>query len=621
VRDRVFGIETEYAVIYHPSRAESARALDPSVRGASTRPTNLELYGLFEPRLQARVRTLPRAASLLRAKRGCFLENGGSFHYEGTPQHFEHGLIEMASPECRDPFTLLAHERAKDELVEELARDVTAHLRRLGYAGEVRIGKNNVDSQGHTFGSHESYWVDDPIPPRRRLLLLPLWVAAWTLTLPALLWLGVVTLGLVAGALLVLLLPLVSSVPAALARLVRRSSPEHAAEWRRHARFLRRAPLRLFRWLEAHPGELARRLSWVEAPLHPVIGLHSMLQSRFHFRPFTRALTAFLVSRTLYAGAGSVVLDGGPLLRLAQRPPFLRRLMRIFTSGEDRPVYESRDVFFRPWSAFARRRRLHLMLGDANLCEWAQVLRVGATALVLEAIEADRDGSWPELEDPLAALARLNRDASLSEPLRMRDGRRETAIGIQRAYLARVRSALAREALPPEGWKVTVLEMWEDTLGLLSEDPAALGDRIDWLAKRAQLEREIGVEDGEAVRAAGRALVAAAPSQDSGVRRLRELAFRALRTDLRYHELGPRGGYRRLLARGAVRRIVDDAAVAWARREPPADTRAFARGRAIRDASRRARSGGATWHRVRVGVFGWRFFPDPLDPSTHPDGS
>ena len=68
MRDRVFGIETEYAVIYHPRRGEEEE-----------RPTNLALYALFEQALGARVASLPRAISLLRAKRGRFLENGASF--------------------------------------------------------------------------------------------------------------------------------------------------------------------------------------------------------------------------------------------------------------------------------------------------------------------------------------------------------------------------------------------------------------------------------------------------------------------------------------------------------------------------------------------------------------
>lgn len=601
MHERVFGIETEYAVIYHPGRHELGR------------PNNLQLFGLFEPRLEARVASLPRAASLLRSKRGRFLENGSSFHYEGTPDHFEHGLIEMASPECRDPFTLLAHERAKDVLIEELAAEVTAALHARGWSGEVRIGKNNVDSQGHTFGSHESYWVEDPLPLRRKLLLLPLWAGLWILSLPAFLWLGAVFLLSLLAALGTFLLPGVGALCAGVAKLLETRRPGVAVRLRGAARRLRRAPARIFRWIERNPGELARRLSFVEKPLHPVIAAHSALHRRFHFRAIERGLTAFLVTRTLYTGAGAVVLGDGPVFRMAQRPPFLRRLARIFTSGDDRPLYESRDPFFRPWSAFAKRRRLHLMLGDANLCEWAQVLRTGTTALVLEAIEAEPDAGWPVLADPLDALRAVSADVSLEGELRLVGGARSSALALQRDYLDRVRSLLARRPEPPEGWKVKVLRMWDETLALLESDPSALADRVDWIAKRSLLRREVREPaDWDALAARGRALVTERPPADDEGQRLRDLAWSAWRTDLRYHELGPRGGHRRLARRGRVRRLVSDEEVEAARREPPSDTRARPRGRAIREAVRRGRSGGATWHRVRIAPLEWHFFLNPL---------
>ena len=128
MRERVFGIETEYAVIYHPGRRER--------RG----PSKLALYGRFETELHRRVRSLPNAFSPLRAKLGRFLENGATFHYEATADAYEDGLIEMASPECRDPDSLLHAERAKDELVEELAQAVNLQLELDGFSGRVSIG-------------------------------------------------------------------------------------------------------------------------------------------------------------------------------------------------------------------------------------------------------------------------------------------------------------------------------------------------------------------------------------------------------------------------------------------------------------------------------------------------
>jgi proteasome accessory factor A len=603
MQDRVFGIETEYALIYHPARGEPLR------------PTNLQLYELLERALTERVRSLPRSFSLLRAKSGRFLENGASFHYEATPEQYEHGLLEMASPECRDPLTLLHHERAKDELVEELCARVTQELRRIGLGGELRAGKNNVDSRGHTFGSHESYWVEDPIPAASQLRLWLVWLPLWCLTLPVLAWIAALTpalLGLGLLALVAYVLVLLSALAVSLALKPFRPrwvdgidrAVETGSGW---------IAVRI-EALVASPGKLVRSLNRLVAPLFPLLELHSRLLQRFVLRRIRRDFTAFLVTRTLFCGAGAVACDGGPLLRLAQRPPFLRAVTRIFTSGPRRPLYEIRDLFLWPLSALSTRRRLHLMIGDANLCEWAQLLRVGTSALVLEAIESEDSPDWPQLADPLGALRALNRDPGLGESLELADGTRASALAIQRRYLDRAKKVLAGSRLGPVPWKERVLRDWEETVGLLETDPEALADRIDWIAKRRLLFAEIpDPDDREALQRRGATLLARRGPKGSAEERLRDLAFRALRVDLRYHELGPRGGHRRLEERGKVRRLSDPGSVAQARREPPHDTRAWGRGRAIRDACLRGRSGRATWHRVRIGLLGWYWFPDPLE--------
>jgi proteasome accessory factor A len=589
MRERVFGIETEYALIYHRGRGER------------TRPSNLAIYPRFEAALRHRVRSLPSAFSPLRAKGGCFLENGGSFHYEATPEHYEHGLLELASPECRDPYVLLDYERAKDELVEALASEVTGELHRAGYTGEVRIGKNNVDSAGHTFGSHESYWVDDPLSVGRRLAFLPLWLGLWILSLPVVTW--------VIGAQILVLIGLTLGGLAALGTtLVLAVARPSAAR-------------RLLSWLERRLatveslGGLTRNIHRLVAPLYPVLALHSRLYGRFHFRALRRALTAHLVTRSVYTGAGAVAFDGGPLFRIAQRPPFLRAVARIFPAGEERPIYEMRDLFFRPWSAFQRRRRLHLMIGDANLCEWSLALRIGATSLVLEAIESGVEIDWPELRDPLAALRKLCCDSRLRESLELADGGHATGLQLQRRYLEGVRRALAESPVPLPIWKARVLRDWEETLTLLERDPEALADRVDWIAKRRLVEAEVpDLRDRAALEQRGAAVTGSGTTPSAADRHLRSVAYRVWRTDLRYHELGPRGGFRRLERAGAVRRLSTPERVERAYTEPPVDTRAWARGQAIKWAHARAISGGVAWHRVRVGKLGWRWLRDPLDP-------
>jgi hypothetical protein len=601
MRERVFGIETEYAVVYHPSRAE---------RVDGRRPTNLQIFQWLGPLLGRELASLPRAFSLLRSKPGVFLENGASFHYEATAQHFAHGLLEMASPECRDPFTLLACERAKDALVEDLCAELRRPLAALGFAGEVRIGKNNVDALGHSFGSHESYWVDDPLSPRAKLALAPLWLALWALTAPALAWLLLASVALLAAGVGLLLLPLPLALLAVGAERLARRGPGWTRPLAERARGLEAAALRLRTRLLEDPASLVGPLSWLELPLRPVIALHAAVYERFHCVRLRREATAFLVTRSVFCGAGRVVMDGGPLLRVSQRAGFMRALTSIFTHGERRPLFELRDAFFRPFSAFARHRRLHLMLGDANLSDWALVLRAGATALVLEAIEELPDADWPRLARPLEALREVSDDPGLARDFALAGGGRASALEIQRRSLALVRRALAGDRAPAL-WKQRVVVMWEETLALLAREPRALVDRVDWIAKQALLERELPAPaDRAALAQRGRVLLGAARGGPD--ERLRQLAWRALRVDFAYHELGPRGLARRLEAGGALRRLASDADVARARRDPPRDTRAALRARAIRDANRRGVSGGATWHRVRIGALDWRLFPDPL---------
>lgn len=560
MQDRVFGIETEYALIWH------ARGKDPG------RPSNLEIWRRIECALERRMASLPQSHSALRAEGTRFLENGAAISYEAPGGALEHGLLELASPECRDPDSLLACEIAKDELAEELAREATLELQRAGWRGEVRLGKNNVDGQGHGFGSHENYWVDDPLGAGARVRLALLWALLW----------------LVSAA---VLLPI---------------------------RMLSRAALfalslgRIGRAVERREAELARRMDALGAPVRALLRLHSRLYERFHLRAIRRGSTAHLATRAVFAGAGSVAFGGGALIRVAQRPPFLRELARIHDGGDARPIFELRAPFFAPLDALRRQRRLHVLSGDANLCEWALWLRVASTALVLEAIEAEPEG-WPELADPLEALRRVGADPELRERLELRDGSAACALEIQRLYLARVETVLA---LGPElaPWKRRALARWRETLDLLARDPEQLADRVDWIAKRKLVHGEIPLAaDREALARCGAELVASAQSEPEAAR-LRALAFRVWRADLRYHELGPRGGFRRLAARGRIRRLSDPDAVGRARRDPPQDTRAAARGRAIRWAGEMGLAGSATWERVRLPGHRTLDLADPLDP-------
>ena len=156
--------------------------------------------------------------------------------------------------------------------------------------------------------------------------------------------------------------------------------------------------------------------------------------------------------------------------------------------------------------------------------------------------------------------------------------------------------------------------MWQETLDELRRAPDSLADRIDWLAKRRLVLEEMPeAADRAALRARG-AEVMRDGARGAADLHLRDRAFRVRRVDLRFHELGPRGGARRLERRGLLRRLSQPEQVERARTEPPSDTRAFARGQAIKFAHANAVSGRAAWDRVRVGKLGHKYLRDPLRP-------
>ena len=86
-----------------------------------------------------------------------------------------------------------------------------------------------------------------------------------------------------------------------------------------------------------------------------------------------------------------------------------------------RPIINTRDE---PHADADKYRRLHVIIGDANLAELSTYLKVGTTALVLAMIEARALTAGLALEEPVQALQAVSHDPSLTHQVRLRDGRR-----------------------------------------------------------------------------------------------------------------------------------------------------------------------------------------------------
>jgi proteasome accessory factor A len=107
---------------------------------------------------------------------------------------------------------------------------------------------------------------------------------------------------------------------------------------------------------------------------------------RTPFAEIVRHLTPFFVSRQVVTGAGRVGIgqDGRtPGFQLSQRADFFEVEVGLETTLK-RPIINTRDE---PHADPDKYRRLHVIIGDANLAEVSTYLKVGTTALVLSMVE------------------------------------------------------------------------------------------------------------------------------------------------------------------------------------------------------------------------------------------
>ncbi len=274
------------------------------------------------------------------------------------------------------------------------------------------------------------------------------------------------------------------------------------------------------------------------------------------FDHLVKFLIPFFVTRQIYAGAGKVGAENrmppAPY-QISQRADFFETLVDLNTMVK-RPIINTRDE---PHADAAKYRRLHVIVGDANMAELSTYLKVGTLAIVLTMIEENAQMPPIELEDPVRSIKEVSRDITLKQSVRLTDGRLIKAVEIQRIYLeAALRFYEKREADP-----VTrdVLGRWGDVLDRLSSDPMQLSGELDWVIKlqlvRSYIERkQCGWDDP-----------------------------RVTMMDLQYHDLRPEKGLFSALEKdGYVKRLISDREISQAEQNPPADTRAYFRGACLK---------------------------------------
>jgi Pup amidohydrolase len=276
------------------------------------------------------------------------------------------------------------------------------------------------------------------------------------------------------------------------------------------------------------------------------------------FADIVRHLTPFFVCRQVVTGSGRVGIgqDGrGEGFQISQRADYFEVEVGLETTLK-RPIINTRDE---PHAVAEKYRRLHVIIGDANLAEVSTYLKLGTTTLVLAMIEDSFLSVDLAVDRPVATLHAVSHDWSLKELVTLRSGRKLTAVQLQMEYAEQARKYVEdRYGTDADAVTVDVLDRWESVLTRLESDPMSLSRELDWVAKLQILE---GYRSRDGLDWSSPRLAA---------------------VDLQYSDVRPdKGLYNRLAGSGRFEMIVTEDEVTNAITMPPEDTRAYFRGRCL----------------------------------------
>ena len=278
-----------------------------------------------------------------------------------------------------------------------------------------------------------------------------------------------------------------------------------------------------------------------------------LVPRRVEFLSIAAGLLPFFVARQVMCGAGRVGLgqfSEEPGFQISQRADYMEAQIGLETTLK-RPIVNTRDE---PHATGEKYRRLHVIVGDANLCDVANLLKMGSTSLVLGLIEA---GLAPTLElaDPVTAIRQISHDPGLRHTVELVDGRTMSALDILAVYREAIEAHVGDGA---DADTREVLDLWDGVTEDLAIDPLRCAGRVDWATKLAVLE---------------------------GYRRRDGLQWsdsRLAAVDIQWSDIDPaRGLAARMRASGRLASLVSPDDVAAAVIAPPEGTRAWFRGQCV----------------------------------------
>lgn len=285
-----------------------------------------------------------------------------------------------------------------------------------------------------------------------------------------------------------------------------------------------------------------------------------LISRNVDFSHVIRAMVPHFVSRQVVVGAGKVGaetdrgLESAPFFQLSQRAEFFEEVVGLETTLK-RPIINTRDE---PHSDAERFRRLHVIIGDANMSQFATFVKLGSTALLLAVLEERGPNVFPSPpRHPVRAVRSFALDPTLATAEICEDDCERTAWDLQDQLWT-----LARTFVDSEGGEAVgtvdevelILRQWREMLDGVRFSPDSVADRVDWVAKLRVVR---GFKDRH---------------------QLHDDDAKLAAIDLQYHDLRPE---RSLAQRVGLRALVETDAVREAVHKAPRTTRAFFRGECV----------------------------------------
>jgi len=296
-----------------------------------------------------------------------------------------------------------------------------------------------------------------------------------------------------------------------------------------------------------------------------------LMERSVSFRQLASQLIPFFVTRQVFAGAGKVKPTSRGRYAISQRAQHIREEISIATTTA-RGIINTRDE---PHADREKYRRLHVIVGDSNMSEFATYLKVGTTAIVLRMIEDNFITQRLALRDSVRTIQLISEDTTCTRRIELENGKRLSAVELQREYLECAKQYF--EQAESDAITAQIMARWEYVLTCLETDPMQLDRELDWVIKKRMIETYVES------------------------RHLKWDSAKVMMLDLQYHNIRPdRGLYYKLEKEGLVERIVTDEEIEHSMHHPPETTRAKFRGRFVKLANERKILCGVNWSYIQL---------------------